>query len=98
METASTPGIFRRGFWVRSALLTLCAPLLLAQSPLLPGHNRQYYVGWMVTVMQYCLMCYCQLYIYTKIVPCIGIAVPARETTACHIQANAMPGLEDVTG
>src|SRR6185312_13852629 len=66
--------------------------------PLLYRHDRQHDIRWVLVVVQNSLVCNCQLCIYSKIMSRIGIAIPARETAARHVEANTMSGLEDVTG
>src|SRR6266446_5350731 len=66
--------------------------------PLREWHNRQHHIRGMLAIVQDGLMRNRQLTISAKIVSCIGIAVPAREIAACHIQANTVSSPEDIAG
>src|SRR5216683_5011255 len=59
-------------------------------------YNWQHHIRWVLAVVQDRLVRYRQFSIGAKVMTGIGIAVPAREIAACHIQADTMPRLEDI--
>src|SRR5260370_17153774 len=61
-------------------------------------YNRQHNIRWVLAVVQDGLMSNGQFSAGTEIMACIRVAVPTREATACHVQANTMPGFEDIAG
>src|SRR5258708_31193872 len=61
-------------------------------------YNREHRIRWVLGVVQDGLMSNGQFSAGTEIMACIRVAVPTREATACHVQANTMPGFEDIAG
>src|SRR5258706_5359480 len=60
-------------------------------------HKRQCDIRGMFAVMQNHLVSHGKLFVDTKIMTSVGVAIPAREVAAGYIQANAMASFKDVT-
>src|SRR5712692_1056800 len=52
----------------------------------------------MLAVVQDPLVCYGQFGISAKVVAGVGVAIPTGEVATGHVQADAMPSLEDIAG
>src|SRR3989442_7099295 len=78
----------------KRARFSVAGPLPLVSD----RHNRQRHIRWVLMVMQNPLTCHRQLSINTKIMARIRVAIPAGKIAARHVQADAVPSLEDVAG